>query len=172
MLINSTLTRNTASGGSGAARTPADSYMQYPSAAGQGLGGALFNLDGNVTVLNSTLAGNTADQGGAIYTLGDDSTADSLTASPGPASLVLNNSILATSANSVTDFVNNTINGGTSTLGGSNNLIQTGSFAPGGASGLPLNIGGSSVEIPDAAYLDGDRGHVELHRQDHADAGQ
>jgi hypothetical protein len=54
---NSTLTANTASGGSGATN-------------GLGLGGAIFNLNGQATLDSATIAFNTASQGGALYDLG------------------------------------------------------------------------------------------------------
>ena len=56
-VINSTLSGNAATGGTGAQ-------------AGEGLGGALFNLNGFVTLDSATIAGNTADNGGALYNLG------------------------------------------------------------------------------------------------------
>src|SRR5262249_34079 len=69
-LINLTLTGNTAQGGG------ANTFF----AGGSGLGGAVFNLNGTLTVTNSTLAANTVTaasgqsgtgtaDGGAIYTL-------------------------------------------------------------------------------------------------------
>ena len=39
-------------------------------AAGAGLGGAIFNLSGTVTLDSATIASNTADTGGALYNLG------------------------------------------------------------------------------------------------------
>jgi uncharacterized repeat protein (TIGR01451 family) len=54
---NSTLTGNTASGGTGATD-------------GQGLGGAIFNLNGQANLDSATAAFNTAGQGGALYDLG------------------------------------------------------------------------------------------------------
>ena len=57
---NSTLTGNTASGGSGGTG----------AANGQGLGGAIFNLNGQATLDSATVAFSTASQGGALYDLG------------------------------------------------------------------------------------------------------
>jgi hypothetical protein len=54
---NSTVTANTASGGTGATD-------------GLGLGGAIFNLNGQATLDSATIALNTASQGGAVYDLG------------------------------------------------------------------------------------------------------
>jgi hypothetical protein len=60
-LLNSTLSGNTAVGGQGG-----------PAAdAGRGFGGAIFNLNGAVPKVDySTIAYNTADDGGALYNLG------------------------------------------------------------------------------------------------------
>src|SRR5262249_30207215 len=58
-------------------------------------------------------SGNTADQGRQVYVLGDGTSA----------SATLNNSILAQSDSNVTDFVAGTINGGTASTAGSNNLL-------------------------------------------------
>lgn len=61
ILVNSTITGNSAVGGSG-------------SGLAQALGGGLFNLNGTVNVVNSTFAANTADAGGSIYNLAHDAT--------------------------------------------------------------------------------------------------
>jgi hypothetical protein len=85
-LINCTLTANTAQGGAG----------QNP---GSGLGGAVFNLDGTVKLVNDTVDANHADKGGAVYNLAlgkDIPTGGTVTAS-----LILNNNILADSTHPV-----------------------------------------------------------------------
>jgi hypothetical protein len=101
-LENSTLTSNTAQGGTG-------------GHSGSGLGGAVFNYNGTLDVTNVTISGNTATGGRGIYNLGD----------AGTATAVLNNTIIGQSSTSVTDFVGNTINGGTSTTSGVGNLIRS-----------------------------------------------
>jgi hypothetical protein len=96
-LENSTLTSNTAQGGTG-----------YNN--GQGLGGAVFNYNGTLNSTNVTISGNTANSAEGIYNLGAGST--------GTATAVINNTIIGQSINSVTDFVGNAINGGTNTTSG------------------------------------------------------
>ncbi|MBE9229288.1 putative Ig domain-containing protein, partial [Phormidium sp. LEGE 05292] len=95
-LTNSTLSGNTAAGGSGAN-------------GGSGFGAALFNLNGNVTINNSTLAFNTNTAGtggtgaqadGTIYELAYDSSGVV------NASLTLNNSIISNTTGG-NDLVNN-----------------------------------------------------------------
>jgi CSLREA domain-containing protein len=134
-LTDSTLADNSALGGTGANN-------------GQGLGGALFNLNGSITSDDSTLAYNTAaNGGGAIYNHGDNPS-DVGSQSGGPAlpsstaAVTLNNSILADSAASVSDFFTETSNGGTQTTAGTNNLIQTSpsNFTP--TAGAPATLTG------------------------------
>jgi hypothetical protein len=100
-LINSTLTANTASGGSAAAG----------SSGGDGFGGAVFNLDGSVTVTSSTLASNTvegaATDGGALYNL---SLGRGPAGAPRAAAVTLSDSILANSAGG-NDLVNDQFHG-------------------------------------------------------------
>ena len=103
-LVNSTLSGDVAQGGDGGSG----------AANGSGLGGAVFNNDGTVAVTFSTLAGNTADDGGAFYNLSQG----------GPASVVLTDSLFANSTG-VSDFFNN---GGT--VGGDNNLITQSGLSP------------------------------------------
>lgn len=110
-LTNTTVAGNTAQGGTGGI----GSDGRGQGATGKGFGGALFNYNGTVTLVNSTLANNTAAQGGGgIYNLGDAATA----------TLTAINTIVAQTPGGATDFVGNTINGGTSTTSGNNNLIQ------------------------------------------------
>lgn len=107
-----TITNSTLSGNSVAAGTGANGNGN----SGQAFGGAVFNRNGSVTVLNSTFTSNTAANGGTgLYNLGDGATATA----------VLNNTILGGAATSPSDFVGNTINGGTSTTSGVGNLIRS-----------------------------------------------
>ena len=109
MITNSTLTNNSAVGGAAG-----------PGATGgKGLGGAVFERDGSLTVLNATISGNTAAQGGrGVYLLGDGSTA----------AATLTNTIIGQSDTNVTDFVAATINSGSTNTSGAGNIIgsQTG----------------------------------------------
>ena len=116
-ITNSTLAGNTATGGAGGAaggHNPA-------GASGSGLGGAVFNYNGAITVYDSTISGNTADQGGGIYSV----------IGTGHQTLTLNNTILtgsvtAASANT-SDFVENDLINYHSSTGSS--TIQ-GNFEP------------------------------------------
>ncbi|MFO0811347.1 MAG: choice-of-anchor Q domain-containing protein [Gemmataceae bacterium] len=114
-------------------------------ASGSGYGGAVFNLNGSLTVVNSTLAGNTVGganaAGGALYSLGLDGvrasavpgqTATIGTASGAQATLV--NSLFANTAGG-TDIVNN--NG---TVAGSNNLATQ-------AAGLPPGVASTTTAL-------------------------
>jgi 5-hydroxyisourate hydrolase-like protein (transthyretin family) len=109
---NTTFTLCTAAGGAGAS-------------AGSGLGGAIFQRNGSVTLTFSTLANNTATDGGALYVLGDGTTAG----------LTINSTILSSSVTAPNDAVANTLNSGsvdtTATPGDGANVVlaQTG-FAP------------------------------------------
>jgi hypothetical protein len=58
-----TVAQNTAAGGTVTASTD-----DHP---GQGLGGGIFDLDGSVTMVSTTIAQNTAGDGGALYALAD-----------------------------------------------------------------------------------------------------
>ncbi len=135
-LVNCTLTANIAQGGDGGGN------RVNGSTGGSGFGGAVFNLDGHVILTNDTLAANiiggggpavgVAD-GGAVYSLAFGNDID--TGKPVAASLVLNNSILATSIQG-NDLVSNAINGlgnNAATVSGSHNLVMasTGSIDAG-----------------------------------------
>jgi N-acetylneuraminic acid mutarotase len=123
IFTNCTLTANTATGGNG----------DY---AGSGYGGAVFNLDGSLTSLNTTVAGNTVSagaaglgpkiaDGGAVYSLAFGNNINS-GGSVG-ATLTLDNSILANTIGG-TDLVSNVVNGnGTNvgTINGSYSLVQS-----------------------------------------------
>ena len=74
-LVNTTLTGNTAQGGAGGNHntrciSAGVCGSGFDGAPGSGIGGALFNHGGTVTMTNTTIAGNTADtaNGGGVYT--------------------------------------------------------------------------------------------------------
>src|SRR5205823_2203917 len=143
-VVNSTLANNTARGGFGGL---GGGGLGGAGGNGQGFGGALFNLNGSVTVVNSTLAFNAADGGGALYNLGDNgvATQDGPALPHTTALLTLNNSILSNSAGGVSDFVTATnasdgANPGVQLAGGNNNLVQT-NPAVGGFTGAATVIG-------------------------------
>ena len=102
-ITNSTLTDNSATGGSGGNR-------------GKGLGGAVFSRTGSLTVLNATLSENDAqDDGNGVYALGDD----------GTVTFTAKNSIFGQTDATITDIYITTINGGgKSDLGSTNNLVR------------------------------------------------
>jgi|GEM_PF-3365952 len=77
-ITNSTLSANTAQGGTGGVtdKKYSSPIMPLDGVAGQGAGGAVFNRDGTVTITNSTLAGNTVsgpgtNEAGAVFNLSD-----------------------------------------------------------------------------------------------------
>jgi hypothetical protein len=102
-ITNSTLTGNTAAGGTGAG-------------AGQGLGGAVFNRNGTLTILSSTISSNTAADGGqGVYVLGDGAAATTS----------ISDTIIGQSGTpTVTDFVGTTNSGGSVTTSGSADIIR------------------------------------------------
>jgi hypothetical protein len=120
-VVNSTFTGCSATGGAGGGGT---------AVAGMGLGGAIFQRNGSVTLLFSTLAFNSvssptgtpaSEDGGALYTLGD-STASS-DGSGGPtATLSVDSAILSNSVTAANDFVKNTNGGGASVTIASSNV--------------------------------------------------
>ncbi len=117
-VTNCTFSGNAAVGGSGG-------NYSIPAGSGLGLGGAIFNRNGIITVLNSTLANNRADQGGGgIYNLGDG--VDLV------GNVSLRNAIVANSLSGALDYATATINGGSTTNTGNNNLIQLNSGFTGG----------------------------------------
>jgi hypothetical protein len=107
------LTNNTVIGGSGAT----------DGGGGSALGGAVFNEDGSLTIVNSTLASNTLTagaggfsgitEGSVLYNLQDPSAAT-------PGSVTLDNSILSGGVAGAHDLANN---GGT--ISGQANLVPT-----------------------------------------------
>jgi hypothetical protein len=135
VLINSTLTGNTAKGGAG--------YQ-----GGSGLGGAIFNLDGLVTLIYTTDDANTVTagagngnsngsaDGGALYNLADGN--DIRSGGAVKANLTLVNSILATTVGG-TDLYNNAPTAADTTLiDGETSLIQSFSLLNGPGALKPL----------------------------------
>ncbi len=127
-LINCTLNGNQAHGG--------DSAIPAPFAAGSpgsGEGGAIFNLDGRVELDSDTVFGNANFGGsdgkgtiGPAYVEGVVNSSfghDINTGGPVAATLVLNNSILASSGS--TFALANSGSVGTATVSGSHNLVTT-----------------------------------------------
>jgi hypothetical protein len=95
-IVNSTLYANTAvpGGTPGVVCPPEQPVCGYPIAleSAQGLGGAVFNLSGEVAIHSSTFADNHAvNGGGAIYSIGYDA------ATERTASVTMTNSVLADS---------------------------------------------------------------------------
>ncbi|MCQ4165066.1 choice-of-anchor Q domain-containing protein [Tahibacter harae] len=142
-MLNSTLTANTAAGGGSSSGN-----------GGSGYGGAIFNLNGTVSIAFSTLAGNTVSagsgasagsaDGGAIYSLGYNAAA---TSGSRTASVRLSNSILSNSSGGrdlVSDKPATVANGSANVAsagvvngsGAPKNLIMT-SAAVNGADALP-----------------------------------
>ena len=131
-LINSTLSANTAQGGAGNNSSNASAY-----------GGAIFNYMGSLTLdfvtvddntvipgdgANSFPAGAGDADGGAIYSLGDNTLicqSGGNVCGTASASLTMNNSIAANSSGGTNDVVVNAISGGASTSGGDGNLVMT-----------------------------------------------
>ncbi|MCU0705825.1 MAG: hypothetical protein MUF18_17800, partial [Fimbriiglobus sp.] len=113
VLTNSTLAGNAAVGGTGSGT--ADS--------GAGMGGGVFSRNGSVTILNSTISGNTSAQGGrGVFLVGDGATV----------TYAVNNTIVGEANTTVTDVVVQTINSGSTSASGGNNIIRSTS----GVSGL------------------------------------
>lgn len=106
-ISDSTFTNDTATGGAAG---------NNGATAGKGYGGAIFNRNGTVTLLNCTISGNTAPDGGrGVYNLGDGATATA----------TVSNTIIAQADTAVTDFVGNSVNGGTNATGGTGDLIRS-----------------------------------------------
>ncbi len=101
-----------------------------------GLGGAIFNDNGTVTISNTSLSGNAADQGSGIVNLGAGQS------NPVPfhtAAVTLTGTTLSDPSGSAADFKEITLFGGTATSSGAAGLIQG---VPTGAStaGTPLTL--------------------------------
>ncbi len=89
----------------------------------------MFSRNGTLTLLNDTISGNTAADGGrGVYVLGDTSDGGNNTSpgGTGQATVVINNTIIGQSDTAVTDFVAAT-NGGSVTTSGDGDLIRTSS---------------------------------------------
>ncbi|MCZ7648897.1 MAG: hypothetical protein M5U26_27185 [Planctomycetota bacterium] len=113
-VTNSTISGNTAQGGTGGGANN-NGGLGVDGGDGAGLGGGVFNRNGTVTLTNATIANNTADDGGGgLFNVGDGAAG----------TVTLNNSIVADSANAATDLETATINAGTDSLTGNNNLIE------------------------------------------------
>jgi hypothetical protein len=132
-ITNSTLSGNSAVGGT----------TNSPGAAGQGLGGAIFNLNGAVSVTYSTVAFNTADGGGALYDLGYMGTDGAQSYS---ATATLSGSILSDTSGTndvVVQGPNTVANGGpniaTATITATDpNIVETHSSTGGTVTGSPI----------------------------------
>jgi len=129
-LTNSTLSGNTAQCGNGGS---------FGGGGGSGFGGGLFSRNGTVTITNSTLANNTvvagagsagaagAQGGGGIYALSD--------GSGNQVSVTMTNTIVADTANGVSDFQTNNNGGIAPATSGPNNLVETNPASPNGFTG-------------------------------------
>jgi hypothetical protein len=131
VLVNSTLTANTARGGA-------------PS--GSGYGGGLFNLNGSITLTNVTIAGNivatTAGDaaGGALYNLSLD-----VPAFPGGPPVTPSLKAVVTAANSIlagslggTDLFNHRVHGTATVTASSPNIVTTSANVGGSFTGVPF----------------------------------
>jgi CSLREA domain-containing protein len=139
MISNSTIANNLTAGAAGGVSLSGGGA----GADGTGIGGALFNYNGTVTITNGTLSGNT---GGAIFNIGD--------GNGRVGNVVLTNTIVANSA-AGGDYGHISLNGGSLSTSGSNNLIiGNGGFNGGVSSGAdpklgPLQfIGGPTATMP------------------------
>jgi hypothetical protein len=140
-IANSTLTGNTAEGGTG-------------TKAGSGYGGGLFNLNGTVTLTNATFAANIVlagagqdggANGGAVYNLGlialESLGGPSATATQN-ATLTVANCILANSGSgSVSDLTNDQGFLGTATINATGpNIVSAAVVNTGTLSGTPFTV--------------------------------
>jgi hypothetical protein len=110
---NSTLTQNTAQGGTGGAGSPAVPPFGAgnPGRAGRGLGGAVFSRNGQTTITEATIAANTGEVGG-VYLLGQTSQTGVLN---------LFSSIVSGTTGTTGDCL---VDGATATSTGATNLIE------------------------------------------------
>jgi hypothetical protein len=136
-VVNSTLTGNTAQPG-----------RNLTGAIGNGLGGAIFNLDGSVSLTYATIAENNTLNGGAVYNLafGNDQAGNAATAT-----LTLVNSVLGQDSRGI-DLINDAENGAhtnTAKVLGSTNLVQSNANTGNGthtiASGVITRTGSPQV---------------------------
>jgi hypothetical protein len=118
LITNSTLTGNTAQGGA----------APLTGNGGSGYGGALFNLDGSITLNDATVAANSVSggsaDGGAVYNLAFGNLIQSGGAVS--ATLTLNNNILSNTTGR-TDLASNIMNGkntNTAAITGESNLVE------------------------------------------------
>jgi hypothetical protein len=137
IITNSTLTANTARGGDGS----------LTGSGGRAYGGAIFNLDGSVTLNSDTLVGNTLfggghgvggsqgwAEGGAVYNLAFGNLIQ--TGGATSATLTLYNSILSNNpSNAIAfwDLASNIVNGrntNTAAIAGSTNLVVARRLSP------------------------------------------
>lgn len=155
---NSTISGNTALGGSSSQIDYGDPVLPATGngGAGSGHGAAVFSRNGSVTIRNSTIADNTntagstsggtaGSAGGSVFNLGD-----------GAAStMTIDSSIVADTAGG-NDIVNDTINGGTATTPNNNgqNLVESNSGFTGGV---------VSTADPQLAPLADNRGPTPTH---------
>ena len=114
LITNSTLTGNTAIGGSVNDGSP---YYQGQPGNGSGWGGGLFNVNGSLSITNSTIFSNKAHNGSAFAMVGD-SAQDGQAKPNTTATALINNTILS-------DLVFSTSSGGTATVSGHANLIAS-----------------------------------------------
>ncbi|MCB0036805.1 MAG: hypothetical protein KDE51_22390, partial [Anaerolineales bacterium] len=139
---SSTFSSNVAWGGS--SYNPDGGSIFESGGGGDGYGGAIFNRNGSVTISNSTIVSNTVAGGGStssagtaagggIYNLGDGATAtlqvdNTIVANSISADAAIVDFALALNATgAANDFVGNTINTGSNSTSGGNNLIEASS---------------------------------------------
>ncbi len=135
-VVNSTFTLNTADGG-----RSNGGGGNSGGGNGSGYGGAIFNLDGTVSLTNATLAGDTVStDGGELYNLAYGKTPAGGTVN---ATAVIVNSILANSTGGTSDLVNNTdpthASGTATVTAADNDIIRTSSGTISGAT-APLAV--------------------------------
>ena len=124
-ITNSTLAADAAIGGTGGVARGSG----FAGSSGLGLGGAIFSRSGAVILVASTIAGGTADAGGGLFLLGDGSRGN------GKAVAVIDNTIIAGTADGADDFESATIGVGSLSLLGAHDLIQTNAKS----NGFPIN---------------------------------
>jgi hypothetical protein len=128
-VVDSTFARNAAEGGAG------------PN-PGHGFGGAIFSRNGSVLLSSCTLVGNAADEGGGLFVLADGTFV--LGGVTSAAAATVNNTALAGTAGGRSDFRGAAIAGGTLSLAGGGDLIQS----PGaGAGQLSAPITGEDPQL-------------------------
>ena len=112
-IYNCTLAGNTAAGGAGGAAGAGNS----PGTNGYAPGGGISNINTGATVNDCTIAGNTSDFGGGVFSVASGTGVN--------VTLTFNNTIVTGSITTATsDFLAESAAGGTSTLQGTANLIS------------------------------------------------